>query len=97
MRLDDLSFNLDNVKGDTNALIEFSKALNALPDGTVEGVSGYGRFTATIREGVVEMWDADRTSTDEILYHIPTGAENVVVSSQKGVSFLYKGHKYRLR
>lgn len=89
------NIDLGKMKGSTKDVEEFVAAMRALPEGTVEGRSDYGHFAATIGEGVIKMGDIDPVSHDEILYHIPEGATEIV-ASRKGISFQYEGHKYSL-
>jgi hypothetical protein len=81
---------------DGNESSKIIKSLEALPSGTVKGISGYGFFKAEIlKSGIIKMGDFDPTSSDEISVNVPKGATNISVSKRK-TSFEYDGYKYEI-
>ena len=74
------------------------KAIRALPEGTVEGLSEFGFFKAYIlRDGTIKMGNFDCTSTDNIKVNVPEDAKEVRYSKRKTnqkVSFRYAGNIY---
>jgi hypothetical protein len=76
------------------------RAVQALPEGTVKGMSEFGFFKALIlRDGTIKMGNFDYTSTDSISVNVPEDAENVRYNKRKmdqKVSFRYAGNNYEI-
>ena len=74
------------------------RAISALPEGTVEGLSEFGFFKAyCLRDGTIKMGNFDHTSVDNIKVNVPEDAENVRYNKRKTnqkVSFRYAGNNY---
>lgn len=93
--------NLKDIKinGDGKNLEKITRAIKSLPEEAIQGISGYGWFTASMEGEEVVMVSTSDTSRDDIKVEIPKRVSNLYCfrnGRTSWVSFRYNGTNYRI-